>query len=80
MDQWNATALQGEMGRFACLLSMVFFALAGLIVRLVGLFRALRSRRDARSTWKSARKVAAGMCSMESLAGYPPQLRQDGER
>ncbi len=27
-----------------------------------------------------SRKVAAGKCSMESLAGYPPQLRQDGER
>jgi len=38
------------------------------------------ARRDARSTWESARKVAAGMCSMESLPGYPPQLRQDGER
>jgi len=29
----KATALQGEMGRFACLLSMVFFAMAGLVVR-----------------------------------------------
>ena len=40
---WKATALQGEMGRLACLLSTVFFAMAGLVVRLVGLFRALRS-------------------------------------
>ena len=38
------------------------------------------ARRDARSTRESARKVAAGMCSMEGLAGFPPQLRQDGER
>eukprot|EP00900_Chrysochromulina_parva_P014629 jgi/Chrpa1/23167/Chrysochromulina_OHIO_Genome00023268-RA len=29
----KATALQGEMGRFAFLLSMVFFAMAGLVVR-----------------------------------------------
>jgi hypothetical protein len=29
----KATALQGEMGRFACLFSMVFFAIAGLVVR-----------------------------------------------
>jgi hypothetical protein len=40
---WKATALQGEMGRLACLLSMVFFAMAGLVARLVGLCRALRS-------------------------------------
>ena len=30
---WKATALQGEMGRFACLFSMVFFAMACLVVR-----------------------------------------------
>ena len=30
---WKATALQGEMGRFACLLSIGFFAMAGLVVR-----------------------------------------------
>ena len=40
---WKATALQGEMGRFARLLSVAFFAMAGLVLRLVGLFRALRS-------------------------------------
>jgi hypothetical protein len=39
----KATALQGEKGRFACLLSMAFFAMAGLVARLVGLCRALRS-------------------------------------
>eukprot|EP00900_Chrysochromulina_parva_P007951 jgi/Chrpa1/17157/Chrysochromulina_OHIO_Genome00024373-RA len=31
----EATALQGKMSRFACLLSMVFFAMAGLDVRLM---------------------------------------------
>eukprot|EP00900_Chrysochromulina_parva_P001682 jgi/Chrpa1/11514/Chrysochromulina_OHIO_Genome00017319-RA len=30
---WKATALQGDKGRFACLLSMVFFAMAGLVAR-----------------------------------------------
>jgi hypothetical protein len=40
---WKATSLQGEKGRCACLLSMAFFAMAGLVARLVGLFRALRS-------------------------------------
>ena len=40
---WKATALQGKVGQLACLLSTVFFAMAGLVVRLVGLFRALRS-------------------------------------
>ena len=40
---WKATALRGEIGRLACLLSMVFFAMAGLVVRLVRLFRALCS-------------------------------------
>jgi hypothetical protein len=39
----EATALQGKMSRFACLLSMVFFAMAGLDVRSMGLFRALLS-------------------------------------
>eukprot|EP00900_Chrysochromulina_parva_P002059 jgi/Chrpa1/11854/Chrysochromulina_OHIO_Genome00018503-RA len=28
---WKATALEGEMGEFACLLSTVFFAMAGLV-------------------------------------------------
>ena len=66
---WKATALQGEMGRFACLLSMVLFAMAGLVVRLVGLFRVLCS-----STMREGSQGARGIRRGRSQPGDAPWI------
>ena len=52
----------------ASLLSMVFFAMAGLVVRLVGLLRALRS-----SLMRDGTQGARGSPASPSLQPSPPQ-------
>ena len=71
---WKATALQGEMGRFACLLSMVFFAMAGVVVRLVVLFRALLSSTMQMEAMRDGTQGASGSRRGRSQLGNA-QLR-----